>query len=151
MIELSSLSQHRLFLVTINWKDIVAAASPLHEHLLPLSNFNLLFPPIDVNVFFCYKKPHKPNDIAFTSMTRILKNSLSQTLVSFYALAGEVVMSSAGKPELLCNNRGVDFMEAYADMELQELQLYNPDASVGGKLLPKKKDGVLCIQRMMHT
>ena len=37
-------------------------------------------------------------------------------------------------------------MEAHADMELRELQLYKPDASVGGKLLPKKKDRVLCIQ-----
>ncbi|KAJ8628955.1 hypothetical protein MRB53_022278 [Persea americana] len=37
-------------------------------------------------------------------------------------------------------------MEAYADVELRELQLYNPDASVEGKLVPKKKDGVLCIQ-----
>ncbi|RWR84343.1 omega-hydroxypalmitate O-feruloyl transferase-like protein [Cinnamomum micranthum f. kanehirae] len=37
-------------------------------------------------------------------------------------------------------------MEAYADVELRELQPYNPDASVAGKLLPKKKDGVLCIQ-----
>ncbi|RWR84342.1 LOW QUALITY PROTEIN: shikimate O-hydroxycinnamoyltransferase [Cinnamomum micranthum f. kanehirae] len=37
-------------------------------------------------------------------------------------------------------------MEAYADVELRELQLYNPDASVEGKLVPKKKDGVLYIQ-----
>ncbi|KAJ8628956.1 hypothetical protein MRB53_022279 [Persea americana] len=106
------------FLVTINQKKVVAAATPSQEHLLPLSNFDLLFPPIDVNVFFCYERPHKPNDLAFTSMTRILKNSLSQALVSFYALASEVVMSSASEPELLCNNRGVDFMEAYADVEL---------------------------------
>ncbi|KAJ8628961.1 hypothetical protein MRB53_022284 [Persea americana] len=79
-------------------------------------------------------------------MTRILKNSVSQALVSFYSLASEVVMSSAGEPKLLYNNRGVNFMEAHADMELRELQLYKPDASVGGKLLPKKKDRVLCIQ-----
>ncbi|XXG71153.1 hypothetical protein AAC387_Pa07g0471 [Persea americana] len=79
-------------------------------------------------------------------MIRILKNAVSQALVSFYSLASEVVMSSAGEPKLLYNNRGVNFMEAHADVELRELQLYKPDASVGGKLLPKKKDRVLCIQ-----
>ncbi|CAI0475015.1 unnamed protein product [Linum tenue] len=55
-------------------------------------------------------------------------------------------MSSSGEPELLCNNRGVEFSEAYADVELRELDLYKPDESVGGKLVPRKKDGVLAVQ-----
>lgn len=134
------------FSVTINRKEVVVAALPLQEHRLPLSNLDLLLPPLDVGVFFCYKKPCRSNGQAFVSMARTLKNSLAQILVSFYAFTGEVVMSSVGEPELLCNNRGVDFMEAYADVELRELQLYNPDASVEGQLVPKKKDGVLCIQ-----
>ncbi|XXG71140.1 hypothetical protein AAC387_Pa07g0464 [Persea americana] len=57
-----------------------------------------------------------------------------------------MVMSSAGEPELLCNDRGVNFMEAYADVELREMQLYNPDASVEGMLVAEKKDRVLCVQ-----
>ncbi|XXG70931.1 hypothetical protein AAC387_Pa07g0298 [Persea americana] len=133
--------------VTVNRKEVVAAALPLQDHWLPLSNLDLLLPPVDVSVFFCYEKPGKPNGgLGFASMVRTLKKSLAQTLVTFYAFAGEVVNNSVGEPELLCNNRGVDFMEAYADVELRELELYNPDASVEGKLVPKKKDGVLCIQ-----
>ncbi|RVW68747.1 Hydroxycinnamoyltransferase 2 [Vitis vinifera] len=58
----------------------------------------------------------------------------------------EVLSNSAGEPELLCNNRGVDFMEAYADVQLQNLNLYNPDESIESKLVPKKKHGVLSVQ-----
>ncbi|XP_077216335.1 coniferyl alcohol acyltransferase-like [Tasmannia lanceolata] len=134
------------FSVTVHRKDIVAALLPLQEHWLPLSNLDLLLPPIDVGVFFCYKKPTNEKNLTFSCMVNTLKKSLAQALVSYYALAGEVVVNSVGEPELLCNNRGVDFFDAYADVELRELQLYNPDASVEGKLVPKKKEGVLCVQ-----
>ncbi|KAL4300115.1 hypothetical protein AHAS_Ahas17G0168600 [Arachis hypogaea] len=79
-------------------------------------------------------------------MVGCLKKSLSQALVSYYAFAGEVVANTAGEPELLCNNHGVDFVEAVADIELQCLNLYNPDVSIEGKLVPKKKRGVFVVQ-----
>ncbi|KAG9450165.1 hypothetical protein H6P81_010130 [Aristolochia fimbriata] len=132
--------------VVINKKEVVAAALPLQDHWLPLSNLDLLLPPIDVGVFFCYRKPEKVAHLSFSSAVGILQKSLAQALVSFYAFAGEVVTNSVGEPELLCNNRGVDFIEASADVELREVDLYNPDASVEGKLVPKKKNGVLSVQ-----
>ncbi|KAL2495202.1 HXXXD-type acyl-transferase family protein [Forsythia ovata] len=61
-------------------------------------------------------------------------------------LAGELVKNDAGEPELLCNNRGVDFVEALADVELKDLDFYNPDATVEGKLVPKRKQGPLAVQ-----
>jgi Transferase family len=58
-----------------------------------------------------------------------------------------MVTNSAGEPEILCNNRGVDLIEAYADVDLREINLYNPDDSVEAKLVPQKKGGsILCIQ-----
>lgn len=136
------------FPVTVYRKEVVAAALPMQEHWLPLSNLDLLMPSIDVGVFFCYKNPSEQKCLTFATMARILKQSLAKTLVSFYAFAGEVVKNSVGEPELLCNNRGVEFVEAYADVQLRGLQLYNPDASVEGKLIPKKKlkNGVLSVQ-----
>ncbi|MED6218281.1 hypothetical protein PIB30_025372 [Stylosanthes scabra] len=83
---------------------------------------------------------------SFASMVGCLKKSLSQALVCYYAFAGEVVANTAGEPELLCNNRGVDFVEAVADIELRCLNLYNPDDSIEGKLVPKKKRGVFAVQ-----
>ncbi|XP_044483700.1 coniferyl alcohol acyltransferase-like [Mangifera indica] len=133
------------FKVTVSKTEVVAAVLPLQEHWLPLSNLDLLLPPVDVSVFFCFHKPSLQS-MTFASMVAILKKALAQTLVSYYALAGEVVLNPVGEPELLCNNRGVDFVEAFANVELSELNLYNPDESIQGKLVPNKKNGVLSIQ-----
>lgn len=57
-----------------------------------------------------------------------------------------MVPNIVGEPELLCNNRGVDFVEAVADIELQCINFYNPDDSIEGKFVPKKKNGVIAIQ-----
>nr|CAN83973.1 hypothetical protein VITISV_018429 [Vitis vinifera] len=65
----------------------------------------------------------------FGSMVGVLKKAMAQALVSYYAFAGEVVGNSVGEPELLCNNRGVDFTEAHADVRLEDLNLYNPDVT----------------------
>ncbi|KAF5741634.1 cinnamyl alcohol acyltransferase 1 [Tripterygium wilfordii] len=134
------------FAVLVTKKEMVAALSPLQEHWLPLSNLDLLLPPVNVSVFFCYKKPIGTNMMSYGAMVGVLKKALAHTLVSYYALAGEVVANSAGEPEILCNNNGVEFVEAFADVELQHLNLYNPDESIEGKLAPQKKHGVLAVQ-----
>ncbi|KAL5747051.1 hypothetical protein ACOSP7_024054 [Xanthoceras sorbifolium] len=131
------------FTVSVSKKEVVAAMLPLQEHWLPLSNLDLLLPPVDVGVFFCYQNT---TSHGFGTMVGALKMAMAQALVSYYALAGEVVTNSVGEPELLCNNRGVEFFEAYANVELRDLNLYNPDDTIEGKLVPKKKNGVLAVQ-----
>uniref|UniRef100_A0A7N2R9I5 Uncharacterized protein n=2 Tax=Quercus lobata TaxID=97700 RepID=A0A7N2R9I5_QUELO len=79
-------------------------------------------------------------------MVGVLKKALAQALETYYAFAGEVVSNPVGEPEILCNNRGVDFVEAFAEAELKDLDLYNPDDTIEGKLVPKKKHGVLAVQ-----
>jgi hypothetical protein len=86
----------------------VAPALPLQEHRLALSNLDLILPPIDVGVFFCYAA-------ADAVAVSTLKSALAKVLVAYYPLAGEVVANAAGEPELLCSGRGVDFAEAAAD------------------------------------
>lgn len=116
-------------------------------HWLPLSNLDLLLPPLDVGVIFCYQNLISvTTKLEFGSMVRILKASLAETLVSYYAFAGEIVQNLAGEPEVLCNNSGVNFTEAFADVELKEINFYDPDESIEGKLVPKKKHGVLAVQ-----
>ncbi|KAI3466615.1 hypothetical protein Pfo_023278 [Paulownia fortunei] len=134
----------RDFEVKVSKTEVVAAALPIQEHWLPLSNLDLLLPPVDVGIFFCYN--NKPNELSFGHIVGVLKKALAQTLVSYYAFAGRLVKNRAGEPELLCNNSGVDFVEAFADVELKELDLYNPDESVEGKLVPERKRGVLAVQ-----
>ncbi|KAL7192639.1 hypothetical protein ACSBR2_024461 [Camellia fascicularis] len=146
-----------LVVVEVRKKEVVAAGLPMQEHLLPLSNLDLLLPPVDVAVFFCYKNPTTTTTgltgkegglmlFTFASMVVVLKKAMSQALVSYYPFAGEVVHNTVGEPQLLCNNRGVDFIEAFAHVELQGLNFYNPDDSSEGKLVPKKKQGVLSVQ-----
>ncbi|KAK6911208.1 hypothetical protein RJ641_023301 [Dillenia turbinata] len=130
------------FKVSICKKEVVAAMLPAQEHWLPQSNLDLLLPPLKVGVFFCYKKP----SMSFGSIVGVLKKSLSHVLVSYPALAGEIVNNSLGEPELHCNNHGVEFTEAYADIQLKHLNFYNPDQSVGNKLMPMLNQGVLSIQ-----
>ncbi|KAK1420864.1 hypothetical protein QVD17_22786 [Tagetes erecta] len=127
--------------VSVKKRDTVAAALPVQEHWLPMSNLDLLIPPLDVRVFFCYKETLPSHE-----SVNILKKSLAEVLVPFYPLAGEVVQNSLGEPELLCNNRGVDFIHARTDMELMNLDLYHPDESVDTKLVPFKERGVLTVQ-----
>ncbi|KAJ0984123.1 hypothetical protein J5N97_002479 [Dioscorea zingiberensis] len=143
-----SKEDQQCYSVRVIRKERVAAVLPLQEHWLPLSNIDLLLPPLHFDVFSCYKKPATSSTKAcgFSAMVSGLKAALAQTLVSYYALAGEVVTNSQGEPELLCDNRGVEFIEAHADIELKNLCLYNPDESVEGKLVPTKMEGLLCVQ-----
>ncbi|KAF5761977.1 putative alcohol O-acetyltransferase [Helianthus annuus] len=134
----------KYFFVKVTGKVVVHAKDPWNEHWLPFTNLDLLVPPFDVGSFFCYKKP---SNGSFSNKLNILKASLSRALALYYPLAGEILWNAAaGGNQIRCNNRGVDFVEAVADVELKELNLYNPDESIEGKLMPKKLHGVLAIQ-----
>ena len=131
--------------VKITAVTTVAPALPVQEHRLPLSNLDLILPPIDVGVFFCYAAPGG-------SAAAVLKAALAKALVAYYPLAGEVVANAAGEPELLCSGRGVDVAEASAGggAVMRDLRLGRPDESVE-HLVPKKKAGVMSVQvRSIH-
>jgi hypothetical protein len=113
----------------------VAPALPVQGHRLPLSNLDLLLPPLDVSLFFCYLQP--------APTTAALKEALAKTLVAYYPLAGEVVSNADGEPELLCSGRGVDFTVANAaGLDLRGIRLGAVDESVE-KLVPVKKAGAV--------
>ncbi|KAL6843882.1 hypothetical protein ACP4OV_026453 [Aristida adscensionis] len=116
----------------------VAPALPVQEHRLPLSNLDLLLPPLEVSVFFCYTQP-APTAAA-------LKEALAKTLVAYYPLAGEVVANADDEPELLCSGRGVDFTEASAGAAaMRELRLGVVDEGIE-RLVPAKKAGVMSVK-----
>ncbi|KAK6915241.1 hypothetical protein RJ641_020358 [Dillenia turbinata] len=134
------------FTVTISRKGVVVAESPPREERLRLSNLDLLLP-VQVGVLLCYKNPRLgfPN-LTFESVVDGLKRSLAKALVPYYALAGEIVTNSLGDPELLCNNYGVEFAQAYADVELKDLNFYDLDQHFINKLTPTIDRGVLGVQ-----
>lgn len=128
--------------VVVKRMEVVTPFLPLTEHRLAMSNFDLLLPPFNVGIFFCYDDGGKNNEM----MISMMKKGLSQVLVSFYSLAGQVVLNNAGEPEILCNNRGVDFVQASADTELQHLDLYKLEVSFYTNIFPVNKHGVLSVQ-----
>lgn len=137
--------QERVSTVTVAAVSTVAPALPMQEHRLPLSNLDLILPPIDVGVFFCYDAD-PAGGRSHQLVAAVLKAALAKTLVAYYPLAGEVVTNAAGEPELLCSGRGVDVAEAAADgTVLRDLRLGLPDESVE-PLVPKKKAGVMSVQ-----
>ncbi|KAJ0524945.1 putative alcohol O-acetyltransferase [Helianthus annuus] len=107
-----------------------------------MSNLDLLLPPIEAGVFFCYKKKENAN-MSPETVVDTFKKSLSRVLSTFYPLAGEIVQNSHGEPEVVCNNSGVEFVHAHADVELRDLDFYQPDLS---KLVPKINRGLLSVQ-----
>nr|QKK36037.1 BAHD acyltransferase [Ocimum basilicum] len=128
------------FPVIIKRREVVAAVLPLQEHWLPMSNLDLLLPPLDFGIFLCYRNIIQ---LSAENMVAELKKSLAQVLVSFYPFAGEIVANGQGEPEILCNNRGVDFAHAYADVEMKDVDFYRPDLSVHARLVPLKMHAAL--------
>lgn len=139
--------------VTLLRTEVVAPAELMPEHWLPASNLDLIIPSTDVGVFFCYNKPTSARFMTFTSVISTLKSALARALVHYFPFAGQLVHNSAGEPELLCNNGGVDFIEAHANLTLRDLDLHKPDQTVRGKLVPHRERGVLSVQvrkRLAH-
>ncbi|KAL4569779.1 hypothetical protein LXL04_025422 [Taraxacum kok-saghyz] len=132
------------FSVKVSDNVVVVAEQACKDEWLPFTNLDLLVPPFDVGSFFCYKKPSHGS---FSAMLKTLKASLSKALALYHPLAGDIVWNAAaGENQILCNNQGVDFISAVADVELRELNFYNPDESIEGKLMPKKTRGVMAVQ-----
>ncbi|ONK72986.1 uncharacterized protein A4U43_C04F25740 [Asparagus officinalis] len=135
---------HETSVVIRHRERIKATGTSLQEHRMPLSNLDFLLPPVDVGVFFVYR--NREHQLRSSSKFDTLKTSLSEALATYYPLAGVITENLRGEPELLCNNSGVDFLEAYFERGIAELDLYNPEECLEGKLVPRKDEGVFCIQ-----
>lgn len=132
--------------VMVKRREVVTAVLPVTESRLALSNLDLILPPLEVGIFLCYANSGKNNEMMLSSV----RKGLRQVLVPFNALAGEVVLNDEGEPELLCNNRGVDFVEAFADINLRELDINNPDVSIRDNFVPVREQGVLTVQVILY-
>jgi Transferase family len=73
--------------VMIKSTETVAALLPMQEHRLPQSNYDLLLPPLDVGVFFCFRNPvsitdstnaASPGPSTFPAIVAALKAALAK-------------------------------------------------------------------------
>ncbi|XP_059074976.1 coniferyl alcohol acyltransferase-like [Cryptomeria japonica] len=114
-------------------REVVIPATVIQEHVLPFSNIDLTVPPCGVHVFFCYDKPFQTS---FVSVLSNLKSSLSRAFMSCSAFAGRLVSHGDGDLQMVCNGKGAEFSEAYADICLTQVEFCNPIAAIEGKLVP---------------
>ncbi|KAL6985553.1 hypothetical protein U1Q18_018929 [Sarracenia purpurea var. burkii] len=136
--------------VSFTNKTIVKATGLLSEpHILSLSNLDLLSGRFPVTYFYFYRQPLGAK---FISIIEALKLSLAKTLNHFYPFAGRIVQNpSTGEPEIICDNTGALFVEAHANIALRELDFYNLNRSLQGKLVSINQGFPLQIQVTCYT
>ncbi|KAJ0025543.1 hypothetical protein Pint_09251 [Pistacia integerrima] len=110
-----------------------SSPTPLHLKIHKLSLLDQYVPPIYIPVVIYYPNQDtnlSPTDI-ITQRLQLLKQSLSETLVRFYPLAGKMKDSLS----IDCNDEGIYFVEALVQRPLDEF-LNQPDLALINKFLP---------------
>ncbi|ESQ55996.1 hypothetical protein EUTSA_v10026919mg [Eutrema salsugineum] len=100
-------------------REIIKPASPAPQDRLPLSLFDLSCPAVYVSTIFFYKALAGESSVI---ISKRLKSSLSETLSSFYPLAGRIDGISIN-----CNDEGAVFIEARTDLPLSNFLKNNLD------------------------
>ncbi|CAN0906744.1 Coniferyl alcohol acyltransferase [Linum grandiflorum] len=106
---------------------------------LPLSNLDLLSGRFPVTYLYLY--PNLQN-IHLPTILTSLRRSLAKTLHYYYPFSGRIVTNPAtSEPEIICNNQGVLFVEASANVTLKRVNFYDLNKLVmQGKLVSLSPD-----------
>ncbi|KAJ0672721.1 putative deacetylvindoline O-acetyltransferase [Helianthus annuus] len=107
---------------TIISRDIIKPANPIPSHLQTynLSELDLLIGKLYIPMLLLY--PNKDScSLTAQDKTRVLKNSLSQSLTKYYPFAGRLPTHKTSYVD--CNDKGVVFLEARSEAKLEEFQL----------------------------
>eukprot|EP01018_Ginkgo_biloba_P000769 Gb_40790 [translate_table: standard] len=107
----------------------VKPAIPTHKHRMFLSAFDLKYIPFKSNIRTILLYKNSIDDDAYGSMVEKLKRSLSLALVHFYPLAGRLVLGEENRHEIECNDAGVEFIEASANVCYRDLELQSSNSA----------------------
>ncbi|KAG0616015.1 hypothetical protein M758_5G083900 [Ceratodon purpureus] len=103
----------------------VYPSEPCEPHVMYMSGADHIVRPRHLPLLVFYKAREDGEEVM---PTQLLKNSLSSLLSKFYPAAGRLRRrSSDRKLELLCNNAGVEFVEATVDGTLNEFDGFTPN------------------------
>ncbi|CAN1171672.1 Spermidine hydroxycinnamoyl transferase [Linum perenne] len=122
--------------ISIKCSTVVKPSAPTWTGRMSLSEWDLTGAMNHVATLYFYKSPEGEGAVETAER---LKDSLSETLVPFYPMAGRIEpVGEGGRFELDCNAKGVVFIEAVAEMvsleELGEIRCCNKDFDM---LIPK--------------
>nr|DAD24936.1 TPA_asm: hypothetical protein HUJ06_026400 [Nelumbo nucifera] len=142
---------HDGFSVIFTQNMVVKASSSASSppHVLTLSNLDLLSGRFPVTYFYVYRKPPAES---FASVLNGLTSSLADTLTHYYPFAGRIVTNAkTSEPEIICDNHGALVVEAHANIPLDELDYYNLDQFLQGKLVSINHEYPLHVQVTNYT
>ncbi|KAL3373233.1 hypothetical protein AABB24_005304 [Solanum stoloniferum] len=127
-------------------KSVVKATVTIPEpYVLTLSNLDLLSGRFPVTYFYIYHKAKHNSSSA--SIADELRKSLANCLSHFYPFAGRIISNTeTHEPQIVCDNTGALFLEAQSSNSLKELDLYNLNKCLEGKLVPTNQEFPVQVQ-----
>ncbi|WRX22842.1 hypothetical protein QQP08_015329 [Theobroma cacao] len=119
--------------VTMKESTMVCPAEETPNQRLWVSNLDLVVTRYHICTVYFYK----PNGSSDFFDTKVLKESLGKILVPFYPIAGRLGYDENGRLEIICNAKGVLFIEAETTSIMDDLVKEFKDDSEGPQLVPK--------------
>lgn len=111
---------------------LIVPAEPTKNHVYFLSNLDHNTVSL-VQTVYCYKASMEKGQ---EDPATVIKEALRKVLVTYYPLAGRLGLSPEGKLNVHCNSEGAVFVEAEADIPLEEIgDLSKPDNIMLGNLV----------------
>ncbi|XP_071711491.1 shikimate O-hydroxycinnamoyltransferase-like [Rutidosis leptorrhynchoides] len=117
--------------ITIRKSTMVKPAKETPKTRLWSSNLDMVAPNVHTPSVFIYRSNGSPNFFD----AKVMKESLSRTLVAFYPMAGRVIEDEHGRIEIDCQGQGVLFVEAESKGVLEDLGDFAPTSDFN-KLIP---------------
>ncbi|KAL3535128.1 hypothetical protein ACH5RR_003589 [Cinchona calisaya] len=108
--------------ITVKESTIIRPAQPTPTKRLWNSNLDILVARIHILTVYFYR----PNSSANFFDSCVLKEALSNVLVSFYPMAGRLARDEEGRIEINCNGEGVLFVEAETDFCVDDFGDFTP-------------------------
>lgn len=110
--------------IRVKESTLVRPAKSTPSKKLWSSNLDLVVGRVHILTVYFYKPPANGSPNFFDS--RVLKDSLSNVLVSFFPMAGRLGRDEEGRVEIDCNAKGVLFVEAESDSTIDDFGDFRP-------------------------
>ncbi|EOY07827.1 Hydroxycinnamoyl CoA shikimate/quinate hydroxycinnamoyltransferase [Theobroma cacao] len=119
--------------IAVKESTMVCPAEETPNRRLWVSNLDLVMTIYHVPTVYFYR----PNGSSDFFDTKVLKESLGKILVPFYPIAGRLGYDENGRLEIICNAKGVLFIEAETTSIMDDLVQDFTDGSKVPQLAPK--------------
>lgn len=125
------MGSEKMMKINIKESTLVKPSKPTPTKRIWSSNLDLIVGRIHLLTVYFYK----PNGSSNFFDNKVIKEALSNVLVSFYPMAGRLGRDEQGRIEVNCNGEGVLFVEAESDSCVDDFGDFTPSLELR-KLIP---------------